>query len=90
MNNINMTVKDLKEIIKDVPDDYPVIVPVVDEYNSNNILAYRYARTAGILENQYIDNQDKTVFCLNTANFDGANISDQVKSTDAICIKVLF
>ena len=33
----NMTIADLKEIIKDLPNDMPVIIPVVDEDDCNRI-----------------------------------------------------
>ena len=33
----NMTIADLKEIIKDLPNDMPVIIPVVDEDDCNRV-----------------------------------------------------
>ena len=33
----NMTTADLKEIIKDLPNDMPVIIPVVDENDCNRV-----------------------------------------------------
>ena len=33
----NMTIADLKEIIKDLPNDMPVIIPVVDENDCNRV-----------------------------------------------------
>ena len=85
--NINMTVSDLKRIIESLPDDMPVIVPVILEDDANNILGFRYVRTAGILYDELAD--DPRVLCLNAAA-GGVDISTQIKSRDCICEKVLF
>lgn len=39
----NMTVKDLKEILNECPDD----MPVIDEDDANHIYGFRHVRTAG-------------------------------------------
>lgn len=74
MNNINMTVSNLKSIIADLPDDMPVIIPVIDEEDCNRIFGFRHVRTAGILLDKGA--KDERVLCLNAAN--KQNIADQV------------
>lgn len=34
----NMTVKELKEVLNECPDNMPVIIPVIDEDDVNHIL----------------------------------------------------
>lgn len=91
-SNINMTVKDLREIIKNIPDDMDdlnVIIPVITEEDANRILAFRHVRTAGVLTSDY---EEKPALCLNTAS-DGLDISSQIerKNDSSIwCDKVLF
>lgn len=86
--NKNLTVGDLKEIIGMLDDDLPVIIPVIDEDNSNCINGFRYVRTAGILEDK--GEKDNTVLCLNTT--DGENdIRTQItnRGGDVVCLEVL-
>lgn len=85
--NVNMTVSDLKRIIRKLPDDMPIIVPVISEYDCNNIFGFRHVRTAGILFDEYDD--DPRVLCLNASAY-GVDISYQVKEKDIVCEKVLF
>ena len=87
--NINMTVGDLRGILNGLPGDMSIIIPVIDEEDANNILAFRHARTAGILYDECEEKGDQRVLCLNTSA-DGADISTQVKHQDVICEKVLF
>lgn len=70
----NMRVKDLKDILSQLPDDMPVIIPVIDEDDCNRIFGFRYVRTAGILTSQ--GEKDDRVLCLNAA--DKEDIADQV------------
>ena len=86
--NKNMSVKDLKNILNDVPDDMPVIIPVIDEDNCNRIFGFRYVRTAGILTSP--GEKDDRVLCLNAA--DKENIADQVyfSGRDVGVEKVLY
>lgn len=88
---INMTIEDLKDRIKDLPDDMPVIIPVITEDDANHIIAFRRVRTAGILKCEYED--DKTVLCLNAASY-GLDISSQIKQSHCDpsieCERVLF
>lgn len=62
----NMTIAELKRIIADLPDDMPVIIPVIDEEDCNRIFAFRFVRTAGLLSSE--GEEYRTVLCLNTAN----------------------
>ena len=53
---MNMTVKELKDILKDLPDDMVVVIPATiekidDDYN--HIDCFMYVRTAGILETRW-------------------------------------
>ena len=87
-DNINMTVSDLKRIIKKLPDDTPIIIPVISEDDCNHISGFRHVRTAGILLDEYED--DPRVLCLNAAAY-GVDISYQVREKeDIICEKILF
>ena len=83
---INLTVGDLKEILNQCPDDMDIIIPVITEEDCNNILAFRHARTVGILKNEY---EPKSALCINAAA-DGLDISSQIKRTDTICTRVMF
>lgn len=92
--NVNMTVKDLKEVLEQILDDRPVIIPCIEEYDSNHILGFRYVRTAGLLKDELNpDSSDNVVLCLNTAA-DGLDISSQLeasgKSVYISCERVLF
>lgn len=87
MNNINMTIKDLKNIIEGLPDNMPVIIPVIDYDDANSISGFRHVRTAGILSTDGYDD----ALCLNAAA-DGVDIKSQVGmyDSDISCDKVLF
>ncbi len=71
----NMYVKDLKKILNELPDDMPVIIPVIDEEDANHIYGFRHVRTAGVLISD--GEQDREVLCINAAA-DGQDIADQV------------
>lgn len=90
---MNMTIGDLKDRIKDLPDDMSVIIPVITEDDVNRILAFRHVRTAGILKCEYEEENDKTVLCLNGAT-DDLDISSQVEQSHCDpsieCEQVLF
>ena len=70
----NMTVKDLKEILNECPDDMPVIIPVIDEEDANHIYGFRHVRTVGILTSD----GEEDACCLNAAA-DEQDIADQVR-----------
>ena len=46
---MNMTIAELKRLISDLPDNMPVVIPVIDEDNCNYIFGFRFVRTAGML-----------------------------------------
>lgn len=75
---MNITIAKLKNIIANLPDNMPVIIPVTDERNCNLILGFRFARTAGILSYEY--ENPKEVFCINAA--DNQDIAEQVYFSD--------
>jgi len=93
MNNTNyydfMTVKDLKDILTDLPDEMLVVIPVVDVDDVNDILAFRKVRTAGILRCEF--ERENEVFCLTGAS-NGYDIADQVDSSgkEISAVKVLY
>lgn len=71
----NMLVKDLKKILKKLPDNMPIIIPVIDEDDANHIYGFRYVRTAGelICEGE----REPEVLCLNAAAYE-QDIADQI------------
>ena len=71
---INLTVGDLKDMIKDLPDDMDVIIPVTIEDDANYIVSFRHVRTLGVLSNKY---EEKPALCLNGAQ-DGVDIETQL------------
>lgn len=83
---INLKVGDLKEILRQCPDDMDIIIPVITEEDCNNILAFRHARTVGILKNDY---EPEQALCINAAA-DGLDISSQIKRMDTVCTRVMF
>ena len=85
---INMTIAELKRLISDLPDNMPVIIPVINEDDCNHIFGFRFVRTAGILS---CDGEEcQMVLCLNAAN--DQDIADQVyfSGKDISVEKVLF
>ena len=87
----NMTVKELKDILKDLPDDMVVIIPATNEKidnDYNHIDCFMHVRIAGILENRW---EEKPALCFNTSE-DGMDISSQLKYSglSTVCKKVLF
>lgn len=85
---INMTIKQLKRILRKLPNDMPVVIPVVLEDNVNSILGFRYVRTAGILRDDF-ERAEPRVLCLNGAAA-GFDIATQVKNRDVACERVMF
>ena len=71
----NMRIKDLKNIINDLSDDMPVVIPVIDQDDVNRIYGFRMVRTAGILTDDY--EKESKVLCLN-GSADGEDIADQI------------
>lgn len=85
----NMLVKDLKKILNELPDDMPIIIPVINEDDANHIYGFRYVRTAGELICEY--EREPEVLCLNAAT-DGQDIADQIhfSGRDVSVKKILF
>ena len=85
----NMRVKDLKQILEQLPDDMAVIIPVIDEEDANHIYGFRHVRTAGVLISD--GEQDREVLCLN-ASADRYDIADQVyfSGIDVVVKEILF
>lgn len=86
MDNIYMTVADLKRILEDLPDDMPVVIParVDEEYNIlTNCVA---VGTAGVLSSPY---EAKRVLCLNAIASNADTIVDQINDTME-CESILF
>lgn len=85
---INLTVGVLKEVIKDLPDDMFVIIPVSSVEDANYIESFRHARTLGIVSNGY---EEKPALCINTSQ-DGADIDTQlhINKLSTTCDEVLF
>lgn len=84
-----MTVKDLKDILEDLPDDMDVIIPVILKTDCNFIDCFRHVRTAGILKNVY---EEYPALCLNAAT-GGYDISSQVRTSgleSTTCKRILF
>lgn len=90
INTHNMLVKDLKKILEKVPNDIPVVIPVIDKDDINHIYGFRYVRTAGELICEY--EREPKVLCLNGA--DKQDISDQIhfsgKGKNISVNKILF
>lgn len=69
-----LTIKELKKIIENLPDEMIIIHPVIDEIDTNKIYGFRKIRTAGILSSDY--GEPQYVFCLNSAN--NMDLCDQI------------
>ena len=85
--NVNMTVKDLRKILRGLPSDMAVVMPVISEDDCNYIFGFRHIRTAGILYSEYEPKYSR-VLAVNAAR--DSDISEQIKNRDAVCEKVLF
>ena len=85
----NLTISELKKMVADLPDDMPVIIPVISEDDCNRIFGFRFVRTAGLLFCQAEEHQK--VLCLNAAT-ETMDISDQVSASgrDVNVAEVLF
>lgn len=90
-NYKDMRVKDLKNILSNLPDDMPIVIPVIDEENVNHIFGFRLVRTAGILSCD--SEKEREVLCINSSNdSDGQDLADQIyfSHRDVNVDKVLF
>ena len=89
MSNVNLTVGKMKELLKSLPDDMELIVPVCpDETNPNIIYSFLYVRSVGVLRNEYEPNPG---LCL-AATTDGKDIKTLLDENkmDEWCEKILF
>ena len=84
-----MRIGDLKTVLRDLPDEMLVVIPVVDEDDVNQISGFRKVRTAGILGCQTESEQE--VLCLNGAA-DGQDIADQIhfSGQDVDVLNILY
>ena len=89
--NDYMKVGDLKDVIKDLPDEMFIVIPVVDEDDVNYIYGFRKVGTAGILTCEYENEDERKVICLNGCA-DGMDIADQVRYRrgDVDSVEVLY
>ena len=85
---INLTVRDLKECLKDLPDDMDVIVTVAPENEPNSVLGFKYVRTIGTLVNPY---EAKPALCLapTTDGLDMYGLMDRMHGATTV-EKLLF
>lgn len=86
MNNIYMTVADLKRILKDLPDDMPVVIPARVDENYNILTNCVAVGTAGVLSSPY---EATKVLCLNAIASRVDTIAGQINDTIE-CEQVLF
>lgn len=86
MDNIYMTVADLKRILEDLPDDMPVVIPARVDENYNILTCCVAVGTAGVLSSPY---EATKVLCLNAIASRVDTIASQIN--DAMeCEQVLF
>lgn len=72
-----LTVKQLKDIINNLPDDTQIVIPVIDAERPDIIYGFRFVRAIGVLKDKH-ENPD-TVLCINTTNdfsFGGVEVLD--------------
>lgn len=86
---MNMTIKDLKDRIENLPDNMPVIIPAIDRDDPDKLFCFYHIRTIGILSSNY----DTDALCLNTS--DKLSIHEQIKESKSIddhikCKQILF
>ena len=89
--NLNMTVKDLKRILRKLPNDMHVVIPVISEDDCNLVFGFRHVRTAGILFCKFNEKKLARVIALNASTPD-SNIKLQTENYDGavVCEKILF
>ena len=85
---MNMTVRDLKAALKNLPDDMEVIVTSTPEDDPNYISGFRHIRTAGLLKNPY---EEDIALCIAPSmhGLDMESLLENIHS-DTTCEKVLF
>lgn len=87
-HGINITVRDLKDILKGLPDDMNIIVTSTPEDDPNYISSFMHLTTAGVLKNPY---EEKPALCL-APSTDGLDIKSLLdkNGSDTECMKLLF
>ena len=86
MDNVCMTVADLKRILEDLPDDMTVVIPDRVDENYNILTCCVAVGTAGVLSSQY---EATRVLCLNATASRADTIAGQINDTME-CEQVLF
>ena len=86
MDNVCMTVADLKRILEDLPDDMPVVIPARVDENYNILTNCVTVGTAGVLSSPY---ETTKVLCLNATASRVDTIASQINDTIE-CEQVLF
>ena len=86
MDNIYMTVADLKRILEDLSDDMPVVIPDRVDENYNILTNCVAVGTAGVLSSPY---EATKVLCLNATVSRVDTIAGQISDTME-CEQVLF
>ena len=86
MDNVCMTVADLKRILEDLPDDMPVVIPARVDENYNILTNCVAVGTAGVLSSPY---ETTKVLCLNATASRADTIEGQSNDTME-CEQVLF
>lgn len=86
MDNICMTVADLKKILEDLPDDMMVVIPDRVDENYNILTCCVTVGTAGVLSSLY---EVTKVLCLNATASRMDTIASQINDTME-CEQVLF
>lgn len=86
MDNIYMTVADLKRILEDLPDNMPIVIPARVDENYNILTNCVAVGTAGVLSSPY---EATRVLCLNAIASNADTIADQINDTME-CESILF
>lgn len=84
-DNIYLTVHDLKEALKDLSDNMPVVLADPSTISPDQICGFYYLRTIGILENVGLPegSKERTVACLNGADV-CSNLSSQIANSQCV------
>ena len=86
MNEMYMTVADLKRILENLPDEMVVVIPEHVDENYNILTNCVMVGTAGILSSRY---EATMVLCLNAIASKADTIADQINDTMK-CESILF
>lgn len=86
MNEIYMTVADLKRILENLPDEMVVVIPNHVDENYNILTNCVMVGTAGVLSSRY---EATRVLCLNAIASKADTIAGQINDTME-CESVLF